>query len=91
MKNSAAKCTERASSAATNTQTRPKKCFKVSGELIVSFGVFMSCKRVRLVLHIGSAGVYTGVYRARMAAIILPTQPHRNTIRCYSLLLLLLV
>ena len=49
-----------ASNAATNTHTCPTSWFKVSDLLSLSFGVFMSCRRVRVVLPIGSPGVYMG-------------------------------
>ena len=56
------KSTVQASNAATNTHThtRPTSCFKVSDVLSLSFGVFMSCRRVRVALPIGSPGVYMG-------------------------------
>ena len=54
------KSTVQASNAATNTHTRPTSCLKVSDVLSLSFGVFMSCRRVRVVVPIGSPGVYTG-------------------------------
>ena len=48
MTNNVGKSTVQASNAASNTHTRPNSCFKVSDVLSLSFGVFMSCRRVRV-------------------------------------------
>ena len=52
--------TNAATNAGTNASTRPTSSFKVPDVLKLSVGVFMSCRWVRVVLPIGSPGVYTG-------------------------------
>ena len=67
----------------------PYSLLMVPDVLSLSLGVSTSCTRVRVVLPIGSPGVYT-VYRAQTAAIVPRTPPHGNITHLHSLLLLLL-
>ena len=58
--NHSTKNTVKATNADTNEHTHPKGYFKVPDVRNLPFGVFISCRRVRVVLSIGSPGVYTG-------------------------------